>query len=329
MSRPGFFFCVCPDINLTFRQIDRLLENSGQQGWIRQTIHLDDEQEREKIWNALNLADMTGAPRAVILRSAQTLTAGDWKKISPLLNSFKPRIWPFFCVESAWDKGRPKIGQALSNRKLFKLAAQKGWNWEFPGLTQATMARYVKQKCTELGVTCSPEALNILCPALPLDSTAVDRELEKLALLASPENVIRKEHTAVLSSEPDIDIFAFLQNLQKGNNMPAVWNKIFREQLKGEEMLFPFLGLLLRETRILWLLSTGQEGQVRLHPGIKKQKQQLAGQMGKGRIARLWDLILEAESRVKSGRLRPDQAMDMITSRLFRLFTSTGSSLQP
>ncbi|MFW6005767.1 MAG: DNA polymerase III subunit delta, partial [Desulfonatronovibrionaceae bacterium] len=310
MSRPGFFFCICPDVNLISRQIDRLLQKSGQQGWHKQTIHLEEAQEHEKLWNALNLPAMTGSPRAVILRSAQTLTAGTWKKISPLLNSFKPLIWPFFCVESAWDKGRPKIPQALSSRKLYKFAVQKGWTWEFPGLTQATMARYIKQKCSELGVSCDPEVLNILCPALPLDSTAVDRELEKMALLTSPENVIRKEHTKVLSSEPDIDIFVFLQNLQKGHNMPGLWNKIFREQLKGEEMLFPFLGLLLRETRILWLLCTGQEGQVRLHPAVKKQKQHLAGQMGPGRIARLWDLILEAESRVKSGSLKPDQAMD-------------------
>lgn len=321
MSRPGFYFCFCPDPNLIRMQIDRMLESSGQKKWQKKTIWTDDQDNEDILWKSLNIPGIFGPPRAVVLRHCQSLTDKFWTDISPVLSGFRPSIWPFFCFESEWKKGKPGISAKLSKKKYFRFARGKGWIWEFPGLTRKNISRYILQKAEKLGIKPGPGVVEDLCAMLPLDSQGVDMEMEKLALLAQPEKILSKKHLLAVSSQPDIDIFSFLQKIQNGKNMSEAWNKIFREQQKGKEILFPFLGLLLREARILWQLSTGQEDKVSLFPGIKKQKAALARSMGQMKISLLWDLALEAESGVKSGMVSTGEAMDSLTAKLFKLFS--------
>lgn len=321
MSRPGFYFCFCPDYNLLKTRINRLLETSGQKEWRKKIIWLDEQIDEHVLWKALNLPGMTGPPRALILRKCEKLPDKFWADISVSLRGFRPGIWPFFCFESDWDRGKPKIPAHITRRKYFRFAREKGWIWEYPGLTRKNIVRYITSKFGEMGIEPGPGVIDDLSFMLPLDSHGIDAEMEKLALLAHPEKTILKEHLKAISPQLDMDIFSFLQEIQKGTNISSAWNKIFKEQSRGEEMLFPFLGLLLREARILWHLATGQDSMVNLYPGIRQQKAGLARTMGLARISMLWDLVLEAESGVKSGRFSTEQAMDNLTAKLFKLFS--------
>ncbi len=303
-------------------QIDRLLAGSGQDNWQLQTIWLDEQDQRQKIWSALNMPNMTGTPRAIILRHCESVEAAFWKDISPNLKGFKPKIWPFFCFESAWDKGKPKIPAPLKKTKYYKYADNKKWIWEYPGLNHQNIRRYVEQKCQDLGLSIPSTILGLLCENLPKDSAGIDNELEKIALLAHHDNTITKEHLRVISWQPDIDIFAFLKQVQSDGDIASAWNKIFSEKLKGQEMLYPFIGLLLRETRILWLLATGQGNKARIHPAYKNQKANLARKLGLEKISALWDMLLDADVGVKSGNVPSEQAMEKLTAGLFKLFSN-------
>lgn len=320
MSRPGFYFCFCPDSNLLKMHIDRLLESSGQADWHKKTLWLDEKDQEDNLWKALNLPNMTGSCRALVLRRCESPGDGFWKNLSPVLKGFRPSIWPFFCLESQWKYGKPVIPAQLSKQKFFKFARQKKWIWEFPGLTRSNIPKYIDKKCRDMGISPGPGVMEELSFMLPLDSSAVDKELDKLSLLVHPEKIILKDHLRAVSSHPDMDIFLFLQSLQQGRRITSAWDKIFRDQNRGEETLFQFMGLLLREARIMWQLETGQDRLVKLHPGIRRQKSALAGTLGKTRISMLWDLALEAESGVKSGRFSTDHAMENLTSKLIKLF---------
>ncbi|MFP4085149.1 MAG: DNA polymerase III subunit delta [Desulfonatronovibrio sp.] len=321
MSRPGFYFCFCPDSNLLKMQIGRVLESAGQGEWSWQTIWLDEQDQEDRLWNALNQPVMAGPSRAVILRRCESPGNSFWTDISPTLSGFRPGIWPFFCFESEWKYGKPKISAHLSKKKYFKFARSKGWIWEFPGLTRQNISRYISRKCQKLGLKTGPGVVEHLSAILPLDSHGVDMELEKITLLACPETTITKEHLKPVSSRPDIDIFSFLQGVQSGKDKSAAWKKIFQEKLKGQEMLFPFLGLLIREARILWRLSTSGESGVQLNPRIRQQKKAMASKLGQAGISLLWNAALEAEAGVKSGQVTPGQAMDRLTLKLFKLFS--------
>ncbi|WP_028575587.1 DNA polymerase III subunit delta [Desulfonatronovibrio hydrogenovorans] len=320
MSRPGFYFCFCPDGNLLTRQISRHLAATGSD-WDQKTIWSDDQGQEDALWSALNLPSMMGPPRAVLLRKCETLPDRFWPQLSGCLKGFKPSIWPFFCFENPWDKKKPKIPASLSKQKFFKFAREKKWIWEFPGLSRQNVPRYISRKCQELGIKTAPGVLEELSAVLPLDSRGIDMELEKLALLAYPEKTVCQDHLQAVPAQLDIDIFSFFKAVQGGQNLNPVWKKIFHEQKTGQGMLFPFLGLLLREARILWLLSTGMDPKVNLYPSLKREKTALARSLGPKRIAMLWDLVLEAETGVKSGRLDTDQAMENLAAKLFKLFS--------
>ena len=324
MSRPGFYFCFCPDSNLLKMQIIRILESSGQKNWLKKTIWLDEQNQEDKLWKALNIPSMTGPPRAVILRKCEILPDSFWKDISSTLSGFRPSIWPFFCFESEWKYGKPKISALITKQKYFKFARNKKWIWEFSGLTRKNIHRYIAQKFRDSDIEPGPGVMDQLSAILPLDSHGIDVEMDKLALLVYPEKTILTEHLGAVSSQLDIDIFSFLQGIQRGNDASTTWNKIFKEKLKGQEMLFPFLGLLLRETRILWLLATDQDNKVSLYPGIRQQKAALARTMGQVNISLLWELALEAESGVKSGQVSSEQTMDNLAAKLFKLFSRKG-----
>ncbi len=321
MSRPGFYFCFCPDSHLLKMQINRILESSGQANWQKKTIWLDEQDQEDNLWKALNLPSMTGPPRAVILRKCETLPDSFWPGMSSVLNGFRPSIWPFFCYESEWKYGKLRISSKLSAQKFFKFARRKKWIWEFPGLTRKNIGRYIVQQFRDKGVEPGPGVIEHLSLLLPLVSHGINVEIDKLALLVHPEKTILKEHLGAVDSQLDMDIFAFLQGIQSGRNTASAWNKIFKEQLRGEQMLFPFLGLLLREARILWHLATGQDNKVKLYPGVRQQKLALAGSLGQARISFLWELALEAESGVKSGQVSSDQALDNLTAKLFKVFS--------
>jgi len=320
MSRPGFYFFFCPDAGLVKRQIHKTLEPYDPDSWEINTLWSDDPELDQKLWKALNMANMMGPSRVVVVRNCQVFKDAQWKALAPALKGFKSGIWPFFCLEGQWDKQKPKIPAVLENKKFFKIARERGWIWQFPGITRQNLPRYLEKRARETGLVFAPGVQEKLVNILPLNSLGVDQELEKLLLLANDQGKVEAEHLDIVEPRADLDIFAQMQSIQQGKNITLVWQKFFRDQQTGQEALFPFLGLLLHEARVLWHLAAGEEDRVFLYPRTKNEKKRLARQLGPRNIARLWDMILEAEAGVKSGTILQDQALEKLTADLYQLF---------
>ena len=320
MSRPGFYFCLCPDSGLLKRQIHKILEPYDPDSWEINTLWSDDPDLDQKLWKALNMANMMGPSRAVVVRNCQVFKEAQWKALAPALKGFKSGIWPFFCLESQWDKQQPKIPAFLEKQKFFKIARERGWLWQFPGITRQNLPMYLEKRARETGLVFAPGVQEQLLDILPLHSLGVDQELEKLLLLAQDQGKVEAKHLDIVEPRADLDIFAQMQSIQQGKNFARVWQKFFKDQQSGQEGLFPFLGLLLREARILWHLAAGEEDKVYLYPRTKKEKIRLARQLGPRNIARLWDMILDAEAGVKSGTILQDQALEKLSADLYRMF---------
>ncbi len=320
MNRPGFYFCFCPDPNLLNRQIRKLLDSFVPGNWQVNTLWSDDPDLESKLGQALSLVDMMGSAKAVIVRRCEVLKDGFWPSLAPVLKGFKPGIWPFFCLEAQWDKNRPKVPAVLAKQKFYRIAGEKEWIWQFPGITRQNLPRYVRNKAGGLGLAFAPGVQDKLAGILPLDSHGVDQELAKLSLLVNDNERVEPEHLEAVEPKADIDIFALMRMVQQGRSVTDVWQKIFKDQESGRDGMFPFLGLLLREARILWHLTNDESGNIYIHPKDRSEKTALASKLGQEKTARLWTMILEAEMGVKSGTILPDQAMENLTADLYRLF---------
>lgn len=321
--RPGFFFCICPDGKLLRQQIAELLAGSSETAWEKH-VFWGDEEFPPKFWELLTLQGLFSSHGVLVVRNAESLSIDIWKRLSGVLSRPNPQTWPIFCLEGAWEKGQPKIPAAIAKQPCFQFAEKKGWVWRSPGLDLRSLRRYVQTQTRVQGLTLAPGTLEKLCEQLPLDASAVDAELSKLAMLASgtplaPENV-------ELGQTNTFNIFNFCCQIQSGQTADA-WKGILEEQRKGEDPLFYLLAMLQREARQLWQLLAGE--QVRMSPGDLAIKKQTVAALGVSGLARLWDAVHTAELSVKSGRRSPTQALDALMGELSLLFTTSARRRRP
>ena len=327
MSRPGFTICTCPDAQLIKDHIESLLNaNPAAEGQWQRHVYWGDEGLPPVFWENLTLQGLFASPKSLVVRNAQNLSPDDWKKLSQALGSFNPLAWPFLCLEVPFEKGKAKVAKAITGLKCWGFAEKKGWIWESAGLSPRDMRDFVTGWAAKNAITIPPQALQMLAQNLPSDATAATRELEKLALAAGDCAAITPELASEIAQETEMDIFAFINALQTGNAPDKVWSKVVQGHATGEDGIFKFLAMLLREARILWQLLAGE--QVFLPGNVKQNKERLAASMGRGRIARIWDLALEAEKGIKTGERKPEQAMEMLVAGLIALFGSPKAAHQ-
>jgi len=319
-ERPGFSLLVCPDPEMLRRHMERLLVSAGG-GFARQVFWGDADEFDPAYWQALASVSLFAQPKAVVLRRAEGLPSDFWEKLARPLSGFNEYVWPMICLEGPHDpKKGPSLPKGLTERPYWKLAQSRDWLFVSPGLTEATMAPTLRDWAGARRLSFDKGVMQELSRILPRDMTAASRELEKLEL-ASTDGMIRMEHLDLVRVETELDIFGFLKALEEGRDPAGVWSTVFGHQLANDDgFLFQFLAILAREARVMWQLLH-EDPECKAHPYVRKLKTPMAGRLGAPGLARLWDMAMEAESAVKSGRKSPDQAMEMLVADLHVLFS--------
>lgn len=325
MSRPGFTFCISPDPELIRDHIGQVLAEQGE-AWQRKTFWADEDLP-EAYWEVYTQGSLLQEKTALVLRQAEQLTEKTWAKHRALLSRFRSAIWPFFCIEKEWAKGKPSVPAALTKQKFWALAQKKSWIWRHPGLDHKAQQEYIRSWLEQRGLQIDARLLARAAALLPLEAAGLKNELAKLELAAGEGSKVEPGHLEVISFEKEMDIFGFLQALQKGGDELEIWKKIFQNRFAADgEMFLPFVHLLLREARLLWQLAGSGEAQVALPPQVKKAKSAMARHMGRKRLAAIWPILLEAEAGVKSGEWSQGQALELLVTRLRHVFRDPSSS---
>jgi DNA polymerase-3 subunit delta len=335
MARPGFILCACPDSYLAKVRIEQTLAekapasggsllgpgvSTGPATWERH-VFWGDEPLPDAFWEHLTLQGLFATPKAVIIYNAQNIPAESWRKISAAISSPNSEMWPFFCLQVAFEKGKPKVPAHIANLACFGFAEQKGWLWNIPGLDERSKAKFVQDEAKKRLLTLASGALEAIAAALPLDASAIGAEMDKLAL-AARDGVLTADLADILEREIEPDIFSLLRNLQQGRGV-AIWEQALLSERGSDSMAFAFLATLTREARQLWQIFVGEP--IRLPPQVLSAKTTLARSLGMAGIAKLWHLALEADKGVKTGERSPDQALDSLLSSLALLFRPRGA----
>jgi DNA polymerase-3 subunit delta len=317
MDRQGFSFLVCAAPELIRDRVAELLEGKG----FATRVFWGDEDLADRFWQTLTVPSMMGPPNAVVLRRAQEQPDEFWARMEPLLAMARPSVWPNFCLESDWAKGKPKTAKAVTKGKYWDAARKRGWIWEHPGLTRANIGQELDRFAARHGLTFAPGVKKTLAESLPLATIALRCELEKMLLLAGGDKTIQTSHLAVLETGDPFDIFSFLRSLQTPQGRAQAWDRLLNDPaMASGDMLFPVSALMLREARQLWQLLHGEDGKVQLYPGLKAEKTSLAKRLGPVRISRFWDLALKADTDIKTGRLKPAQVLENLVKDAARLW---------
>ncbi len=334
-ERPGFSFCAGPDIMLLKKRAQALLSSfpppapSGGGGLLgampgpakkewENLVFWADEGLNDKFWEYLTLQGLFAGPKALWVRNAEKLPAEIWKKLSLALGRPNELAWPIFCLEVDFEKGKPKIPAHIQKLQAWNFAEQKGWVTLVPPLDPRGIANFARAEAQELGISFAPGGLEAICAALPPDGAAIHLEMEKIALALKPGEKAAPAHASLITHQKNIDIFALLRVLQSGQNASAAWAKVMRDAEEGEEGIFAFLAMLLREARQLWQLLAGE--QVFMPPQAVGAKTALAKTLGFSGLGKIWELALAAEKGIKSGERSPEQTQEKLLAELFILF---------
>lgn len=324
MARAGFFICVCPDAALLRLQMEELVTVAVDGHKFERQVYWGDEELPPRFWEALTLQSFMPTLRVLVVRNAQNIPADVWKRLSKNLAKPNPQTLPVFCMEGPWEKNLPKIPAHITKLPCIAFAQEKGWFQTKPGLDPGTLKRHVQLVLRTLKLSPDPGALDALCAVLPPNAAAIENELEKLALYADARRtssdqplLLMPSDVDLLSHEPDFNIFTLIRQLQAGQ-AAQVWQTVLREQNKGEELIFPLLGLLQREARMCWqVLHNDTE---RLFSRDVESRREPCRRLGVAGLVGLWDAMHNAELSIKTGRQSPSQALDTLIGELSLLF---------
>ena len=329
MKRPAYSICICPDSSLLRARLDTLLavHAPSQGGAWQRFVFWGDDGLGPPFWEHLSLQGLFAAPKALIIRNAQLLTADILKTLSkallPLAGTAtaplpSPLLWPVLCLEVAIEKGNTKTPTHIASLPCYIEAEKRGWLDVTQGLDAAALPAFIRAEAQRQGLCLHSEEAALLARALPPDAACVTSELAKLSLLADSKGHLPKHAITTAVQTQEVTIFELMRFVQQNRDAPAAWKQILEDKLSGENMVFAFIAILLREARILWQSLAGPAPY--LPPQIAQQKKIAAEALGYGGIARLWELALQADKGIKSGERGPDQAFEMLAADLFLIF---------
>ncbi|MDR2075980.1 MAG: DNA polymerase III subunit delta [Desulfovibrio sp.] len=322
MSRPAFSLCLCPDSHLLRRHLDALLaaHPPGEKAVWQRFVFWGDEEISPAFWEHLSLQPLFAIPKALIFRHIQALPAQDLRRLSaallPLAEGRKDSLtWPLLCLEVVFDRGKPRLPAHLQHLPLYLAAQKNGWLDLVPGLTPAAMPAHIRAEAPRHGLKLTPGEIGLLARGLPPDAGVIQAELARLAFLADGDG--RLPQGTPCGQAQAAGIYDLLPALQRGGEATAIWRRI-RED-RGGNTVFAFIAQLLREARLLWQSLFGPLPAF-LSPQAAEGKRILARSLGAARLARIWDLALQADKGIKSGERNPAQAFEMLSAELFLLF---------
>lgn len=301
------------------REIRRRIRAAGCDDWSK-TTYWGDEPLESGFWTSLampGLMSLLGQGRIVVVRRANALTVKVWSDLEPLLRKSRPDLLVFFCLEVELKGKTSPVPAVLAKQRFFKVAGEKKWIWQSPGMTLTAVQNELKAWAKARGIDFAPTVEESLAEAMPLDGARFGNELHKLELALGDRRRVETADLGLFGEPASLDNFAFLRGMLQSPADLTVWQTVLLDQeASNSGMLMPVLGLLQREMRILWMLNAGEDAAAPISPYHRTEKKRLATRMGEHGIARVIDLVFQAESDLKSGRKQADQILEYLVSSL-------------
>lgn len=314
--RPGFSFLVSQDTELLKEQLESLANKYlPANGTWEKYLFWGDEEPDNRYWEMLGQAGLFSTYRMVLVRKAHEWNTSIWKNVSSALARGHDSIWPIFCLEVEFEKGKFKIPAHILKTRCFNFADKQGWVWRQQNLAGPALQNFVNKHAAALGLSFSEEAFALFCECVMPSASAIKNELEKLVLTAK-NGKVDKDLISIDAGNPEANAFNCIKNLESGN-FSSAWLEASRAN--ASSLLFFLIALLSREFRMFWSIAHG--GTVPSWQDKTGDKQKLAHKLGLSGIAKGFSALANAEWTVKSGNQTPEQSLETLCVEMSKLFS--------
>ena len=313
-ARPGFLFLVCPDAQLLrerFGQAEK--DNPPQDGgaWDR-SCYWGDTDPPQDFWSNLSETSLFGASHFIVVRQANLWAPSLWRRLDKILSRPLGSSLPVFCLENAWDRGRPKLPVFFSKLSCFDFAGKKGWIWRSEGLTDRNIGKFIQKEAAARGLSIPPQVLQHFAETVPRSAEVVCNELDKVMLLHPENGEVSPSMLATADWAPDASLFECLDCLYRGDAR-GTWRELSRVT-DMDTASFQLLGLLAMNLRKFW--QSMSHDKVSFYGTAAGMMPRIASSLG----PRALSAVADAEKAIKTGQAEPGPAIEFLLSRLLPLF---------
>lgn len=314
IKRPNFSILISPDSKLLLEEIEnQLTKVKPPYGIWEKRFVWGDEPCDDNFWKNLNQKNLLGQYSAFIIRNAQLWNHTIWNALAKVVNT-PLDDWLFICLEVEAEKNKFKVPPHIQKNGAYLLAQKNGWIWSRQKLAGVALQSYVLEKAKDKGLKFEKTAQEAFCSQLLPDAAFINNELEKLSLMTD-DGIIKLSMLETFMASPETNNFAIIKNIQQGNKKEVLKN-INNEN--ASTLLFSLVALLARDLRICWQIINGEQSKI--SPYELKTKQDVARKLSQSAIAKGFSNLADAEWQVKSGRLSPEQALELLIHKMLIVY---------
>jgi DNA polymerase-3 subunit delta len=261
-------------------------------------------------------AEGRGRGRRADATAAESL--GGWEALAPAISQMPETTW-LVLVDGPVSENNPLLRALRPVAQVQHLTAPAG----------EPLARWIKTTAQQKGAGISPAAIRSLADLVGSDLWTLDRELEKLSLYAGgrgtagqPCTIEDKDVRELVASVREASIFAAVDAMLEGK--PAVALRLLQQLRQDGRDAGYILAMVERQLRLLALARHLAEQRVpqselpaRLgvaSPFVVTKTLEQARRHSWPDITWRFQRLLEADLAIKTGRLEPDLALELLAA---------------
>ncbi|MBI4296402.1 MAG: DNA polymerase III subunit delta [Chloroflexi bacterium] len=231
------------------------------------------------------------------------------------------------------DIGRIKARDAREiGNPLFKEVNAKANVRIFPLLRKNELVPWIQRRVAQEGGSISSPAVNLLTEMVGNDLWTMTNEISKLLSFAAGRRIEEADIRALVTSNQEANIFALVDAITDANGATA---QNLLEQLLADggnpsyvlTMLARQLQMIVRAREFKSQQKSEAEIQERLRIGYSFILRRLLDQVGKYSMVRLIQIyrkLLETDLSIKTGKLKPELALNLLVADLCQSPSGTG-----
>ncbi len=209
------------------------------------------------------------------------------------------------------------------NHPIVKLARAHERGYERTFDLPSNALNWIRKRAPQHGADITPQAAAALAELVGDDLYAADNELFKLATYTAGARPIDVDDVALLTPYvPEANIFEMVDAVVRGD-APGALSRMHR--LAEESDPLGLLGMIVRQFRLLILTKTyleaghspdGLAEAIAVHPYAAKKLPAQARGFSMDELEEIYRRLLDYDVQIKTGRLKPDLALDLLVSAL-------------
>lgn len=206
---------------------------------------------------------------------------------------------------------------------LFRFLEKYGKSQKFEPLEGLKLGNWIKKEFKNYGAEIEPAAIEKLIRLAGNDIWRLSNEIKKLINFKKNKFIEEKDVNLLIRADIEIDIFKTIDALASKNKRLALY--LIRRHLEKGESPFYILSMIIFQFRNLLVVGDALDKRMaygdilkiaKLHPFVFRKTCVQLGKFNLQELKNIYRKIFQTDLSVKTGRLRPEAALEMLVAEI-------------